>query len=160
MRRRRKGHPVSALFAFLHHLTAFALVAALAAEFVLIRAPLDAATARRLALADGVYGVSAGLVLAVGAARVIWFEKGAAYYLHSASFIAKLVLFLLVGLSSIRPTLTFLSWNRSARRGSLPVADTAVVRRIRATIHAELAGVVLILLCAALMSHGVGYFGA
>jgi len=150
---------VNALFAFLHHLAAFALVAALAVEFVLIREPLTVGTARRLALADAVYGASAGLVLGVGLARVAWFEKGADYYLHSIPFIAKLSLFAMVGLSSIRPTLTFLAWNRTARRGGVPVADTAALRRLRTTIHLELAGIALILLCAALMARGVGQFG-
>lgn len=148
-----------ALFAFVHHLAAFALVAALAVEFALIREPLTASTARRLALADAVYGASAGLVLGVGLARATWFEKGMDYYLHSTPFIAKLALFLAVGLSSIRPTLSFLAWNRSARRGEVPVAEAATLRRIRTTLHLELAGVAAILLCAALMARGVGQFG-
>lgn len=150
---------MSTLFAFLHHLAAFALVAALAVEFALIREPLTAATARRLASADALYGASAGLVLGVGLARVAWFEKGADYYLHSIPFIAKLSLFAVVGLSSIRPTLTFLAWNRTARQGGTPTADAATLRRVRTTIQYELAGVALILLCAALMARGVGQFG-
>lgn len=150
---------MSALLAFLHHLAAFALVAALAVEFVLMREPLTATLARRLALADAVFGASAGLVLGVGITRAVWFEKGMDYYLHSAPFIAKLALFLAVGLSSIRPTLTFLAWNRSAREGGVPVAYAATVRRIRTTLHLELAGVAAIVLCAALMARGVGQFG-
>jgi len=71
--------------AFLHHVAAFALVAALAVEFVLIRGELTVATARRLARADMILGISAGVLLAVGLLRVFYFEKGAAYYFHSAT---------------------------------------------------------------------------
>jgi len=43
---------MSSFFAFLHHVAAFALVAALVVEFVLIRDELSATTVRRLARAD------------------------------------------------------------------------------------------------------------
>ena len=39
---------MTALFAFLHHLAAFALVGAIAVEFALARGTLNAANARRL----------------------------------------------------------------------------------------------------------------
>ena len=81
---------MTAILAFLHHVAAFALVAALAVEFVLIRGELTATTARRLARTDMILGISAGVLLAVGLLRVFYFEKGAAYYFHSATFIAKL----------------------------------------------------------------------
>ena len=51
---------MATLFAFLHHLAAFALVAALAVEFILIRMQLTLASARRLLIADAVLGASAG----------------------------------------------------------------------------------------------------
>ena len=50
---------MSTLFAFLHHLMAFTLVAALAVEFVLIRQEMTMPTALKLLAADAVYGVSA-----------------------------------------------------------------------------------------------------
>ena len=51
---------MSTLFAFLHHLCAFTLVAALAVEFTLIRQELTLASARRLQTTDLVLGISAG----------------------------------------------------------------------------------------------------
>jgi putative membrane protein len=77
------------LFAFLHHVAAFALVAALAVEFVLIKGELTTRSARKLLFADLVFGVSAGFVLVVGLLRVFVFEKGSAYYFHSVPFLAK-----------------------------------------------------------------------
>jgi len=150
---------LSALFAFLHHLAAFALVAALALEFVLIKGELDARAARRLQLTDLVLGMTSGVVLVVGLLRVFYFEKGASYYLHSAPFIAKLVLFLAVGLLSIVPTMEFLSWRKALRQGQTPSLDAGKLRKLRAVMHLELVGVVLILLCAVLMARGVGHFG-
>ena len=150
---------MSVLFAFLHHLAAFTLVAALAIEFTLLRGEINAQSARRLQLADMVFGASAGVLLFAGLLRVFYFEKGPAYYFHSWPFLAKLVLFLLVGLLSVPPTLEFLSWRRVLRQGQVPELSDARRRRLRMLMHLELAGVVLILLCAALMARGVGYYG-
>ena len=69
-------------------------------------------------------------------------------------FIAKMALFALVAVASIYPTVTFLSW----RSAPLPAVDSARLRLVRRLIHWELAGVLLILLCAALMARGIGQF--
>jgi putative membrane protein len=147
--------PMSAFFAFLHRVAAFALVAALVVEFVLIRDELSAKTARRLQRADMVLGISAGVVLVVGLLWVFYFEKGSGFYFHNASFIAKLALFVLVALLSIYPTVKFLSW----KKGEAPSVDAGTVRALRTIIHLELVGVVLIILFAALMARGVGFMG-
>jgi putative membrane protein len=149
---------MSTLFAFLHHLAAFALVAALAVEFVLLRGALTQERARQLLAADFIFGAAAGAILVAGLLRVMYFEKGPAYYLHSAPFLAKMALFLAVGLLSIRPTRTFLSWRRALREGQVPVVGDARLRRVRAVIHWELAGIALLILCAALMARGVWTF--
>ena len=146
-------------FAFLHHLAAFALVAALAVEFVLIRGELNLGTARKLQRIDMVFGLSSGVVLVVGLLRVFYFEKGASYYFHSAPFIAKLSLFAIVGLLSIYPTLEFASWSKSLKQGQMPALTERKIASIRSVIHWELAAVVAIILCAALMARGVGYLG-
>ena len=135
-----------ALFAFLHHLAAFALVSALVVEFTLLKGELNARTARRIQVYDLVYGASAGIVLVVGVLRVLYFEKGAVYYLSSAPFIAKLSLFLVVGLLSIYPTMEFLSWSRHLRQGRVPPVNERKLRTILAVIQLELAGVALLIL--------------
>ena len=148
-----------ALFAFLQHVAAFALVAALAVEFVLVRDEITLQAARRLLLADLVLGASAGSILVVGLLRVFFFEKGADYYFHSAPFIAKVSLFVLIALLSIYPTVVFLSWRPSVKLGRPPPADARKIRRIRSLIHSELAGVVVLVFCAALMAKGIGVRG-
>lgn len=145
---------MSTLFAFFHHVAAFALVSALAVEFVLIRQDLTLAIARRLPIVDAVLGVSAGLLLIIGLSRVFFFEKGAAYYFHSHAFMTKFSVFIIVALLSILPTVEFLSWRKPVKAGQLPVVSERKLRIIRSIIHGELAAVVIILLCAAIMARG------
>ena len=89
---------MAALFAFLHHVSAFTLFAALVVEFVLIRGTLTVESARKIQRADMILGISAGVLLLVGLARVFYFEKGATYYFHTWTFHAKLTLFVIVAL--------------------------------------------------------------
>ena len=145
---------MSTLFSFLHHLCAFTLVAAVAIEFTLIRQELTLASARRLQVTDIELGIAAGALLVIGLLRVFFFEKGAAYYWHSHAFLAKFGLFIIIGLLSIVPTLEFLSWRDAIAAGQVPVMDAATRKRITMIIHIELAAIVVILLCAAIMARG------
>jgi putative membrane protein len=145
---------MSTLFAFLHHLCAFTLVAALAIEFALIKQELTLSSARRLQSTDLVLGIAAGLLFVIGLSRVFFFEKGAAYYWHSHAFLTKFALFIIIGLLSIVPTLEFLSWRDAIAAGQVPVMDTAKHKRVTMIIHIELAAIVVILLCAAIMARG------
>jgi putative membrane protein len=147
---------MTSLFAFLHHIAAFTLFAALVVELILIREVLTVGTARRLQVADMVFGISAGVLIVVGLLRVFYFEKGAYYYFHTWTFIAKLALFLIIGLVSIVPTLEFLSWRKAVKQGQAPSVSPDKVRALRSIMHWELAGVVAIILMAALMAKGVG----
>ena len=105
-----------AFMAFLHHAAAFSLVAALVVEFVLVKPNITCGNARIVQNADIVFGIAAGVILIVGALRVIYFEKGPQYYLHNIAFHAKLGAFLVVGLLSIVPTIEFLRWRKQTRR--------------------------------------------
>lgn len=147
------------LLAFLHHLAAFTLVGALVAELALIQDGLAPKTACTILLADLAYGISAGTILIVGLLRIIYFERGASYYFHSVPFMAKVSLFLMVGLLSIYPTVEFLSWRTFLKQGQAPTITTRKLHTIKSIILWELLGVGLIVFCAALMAQGVGYFG-
>ena len=149
---------MSVAFAFLHHLAAFVLLAALFLELVLVKGELTAWSARKILLYDRVYGVAAGVLLIAGSLRVAYFEKGAHYYFHNLAFLVKISLFVLVYLVSIYPTREFLSWRAALRQDRVPVLDEDKRRRISFMIHGELTGVALIMLCAALMAKGVGSF--
>jgi putative membrane protein len=149
----------SALFAFLHHAAAFVLFGTLFTELVLLRQPLTAQSARSLMRMDAVYGISAGLIVVVGLIRVYYTEKGAAYYLHSGTFIAKIVLFAAIGLISIYPTRTFVGWRPLLRNNTVPTPADAQIASLRRVVHIELALLIVLILCAALMARGIGYVG-
>jgi putative membrane protein len=150
---------MNAIVAFLHHIAFVIIFLALAAEMLLLKQPLTVTSAKKIQRYDALYGMSAGLILVLGALRVMYFEKGADYYMHSAPFIIKIVLFLAAGLMSIYPTVTFLKWNNSLKQGVVPVISYAQNRKLRSVIHMELTLLVFVILCAALMAKGIGYFG-
>lgn len=150
---------MAALLAFLHHLAAFVLFAALFTELVLIKGELTAWSARKILRFDLIYGIAAVVVVTVGFLRVTHFEKGAHYYFHSVPFLVKIATFALVGLVSIYPTRQYMRWRAVLKRGEVPVIDANLRRQIASLIHLQLTGLAVILLCAALMARGVGYFG-
>ena len=143
--------------AFLHHATAFLLVAVVTVELVLMR-ELTLTTARSLLRMDAVYGVAALVMLAVGFLRVFYTEKSSAYYFHSVPFIAKITLFAAVGLLSIYPTRQYLGWRKSLKDNRVPALDDGTRRKIRLVLHIELTLLFLMMLCAAMMARGVGMF--
>jgi putative membrane protein len=149
----------SALFAFLHHAAAFVLFSSLFAELILLRQQFNATLARSLLRVDAIYGVSAAMIVIVGLVRVYYTEKGATYYLHNAPFIAKIALFAIVGLISIYPTRAFISWRRALKSGAEPVLHDSQRASLRRVVHIELTLLLILILCAALMARGIGYFG-
>ena len=146
-----------ALMATLHHLAAFALVAALAVEVALFKPPLSVMQARRLQRTDLIFGIAAGLLLAVGLMRVFWFEKGPRYYWHDLYFLIKFGAFVVAALISIYPTVAFLAWAPALKAGNAPQVSVEQTRLIRLCLMLELTAIVIILPCAALMARGFGY---
>ena len=95
----------------------------------------------------------------VGLLRVFFFEKGAGYYFSNGPFLIKLALFVALALLSIYPTRVFLSWRGAVRAGRAPDVAAEELGKVRRLLHYELAGIVVILLCAALMARGLGTLG-
>lgn len=150
---------LSAFAAYLHYLSIFALFALLSVEHVLFKAPLDLRRARSLMLTDIAYGACAGLVLATGIARVLWFGKGWNYYLGNSLFHAKVGLFILVGLLSILPTVVFFNWRNAVQAGQVPQPSSRQVRLVTWVIRLELLLLLLIPLLAVLLARGHGVIG-
>ena len=146
----------TAVMAFLHHLMAFTLVASVVYEFIAYRKELTMGEARRIQRADLMYGISAGLLLIVGVLRVLYFEKGPAYYGNNPFFWLKMNTFLVVGLLSIDPTIRYLRWNRILKENRLPEISDKEFKRTRIILTLEVIGLAIILFAAALMARGVG----
>ena len=144
------------VLASLHHLAAFALVAVLAIELVLVRTEIDAATIKRLGWIDLAFGLAAGAVLVAGFARVVYGIKGPAYYLGNWVFWTKLGVFALIGFLSIRPSLRIFAWVRLVKRDpqALPARDD--ILQVKRLIHIETALVLLLPILGAAMARGYG----
>src|ERR1700692_2663240 len=104
------------LLAIAHHLLIFTIAAILAIEFAVIRPGIDPIQIKRVARFDLGYGIAASLLVGIGFARVFYGVKGSAFYLQNPVFWAKIVVFALVGLLSVHPTLRLLAWRRGAER--------------------------------------------
>jgi len=145
--------------AFLHHAAAFVIVGVLIAELVLLGGELTLTSARSVLRMDAAYGVAAAMLLVVGFCRVLYTEKGAAYYFHSIPFLVKISLFLIVGLLSIYPTFQYLSWRGALRAGKTPALEAPMRRRLRMIVHVELTLLFVIMLCAVMMARLIGFVG-
>ncbi|MCX7221199.1 DUF2214 family protein [Undibacterium sp.] len=141
--------------AFLHHLAAFGLVSALVAELALLQLSFSLELAKKIRAFDALYGACAGLIVLLGALRVMYFEKAPDYYLHSAPFLLKMGLFALVGLISLYPTIVFLKWGASLKAGALPPLSAGQRQNLLRILALELFGVLGIILAAVLMAKGV-----
>lgn len=146
----------TALMAFLHHVLAFALTAALVYEFIAYRKNMSLAEIRRIQRVDLAYGISAGLLLIVGLLRVFFFEKGANFYMNNPFFWVKMTAFLLVALLSIDPTIRYIRWNRTLRQNEVPEISESEFKRTRLLLWLEVIGIAVILLAAPLMARGIG----
>ena len=102
---------------------------------------------------DAVLGAAAGVLLVVGLLRVFYFEKGAAYYFSSHAFTTKLSVFIAVGVFVRHPDRRVPVVAESDPSGQTP-QPSKEKHLIRSILHGELIGVVIILLCAAIMARG------
>jgi putative membrane protein len=147
---------MDALLASLHHLAAFALVALLVAELVVLGSRLDGAGVRRFGRLDIGYGVAAGIVVVVGIGRLLAGPVPAEVYAANAFFWVKMGAFAAVAAISAYPTVMAVRWRRSLRAepGFEPAGGD--VRRLRRALAVELAIVPIIPVSAALMARGIG----
>ena len=147
---------INSVMAALHHLCAFTLTACLLVEFVTYRKGLTVEEARRIQRVDLWYGISAGLLIAIGLLRVFYFEKGSNYYFHNYVFWIKMALFVVVGLLSIYPTVRYIKWNPVLAGNRSPEIPDGEFRNIRLLLWLELTGIALILFAAPMMARGLG----
>ena len=146
----------SALIAYLHYVAMISIAVMLVVEYMICMPGMTDTRIRQLARIDLFYMIAAILALGSGAARVVWFGKGTAFYLHNPVFYVKLALFAAVGLISIPPTLQYLRWLRGVKAGTANVAADYQVLRVRRLVLVELVLFALIPLMATLMARGIG----
>jgi len=147
---------LDATLAYLHFVSIFILFGYLIVEMVTIKEALDAAAVRRLARADLIYFGAAMSVLATGMLRLAFGAKGPDYYLSWWPIYAKIATFLLIGVISVVPTLTFIRWKKAVAQDPAFAVPAAEQRRMRRFIMVELHLAGLIPVFAVIMARGLG----
>ncbi len=148
----------SAITAYLHYLGFMIAFGALVIEHLTLKKDLSLAEAWRVVIADGIYGLSATIILITGILRVIYFGKGTDYYLSSPVFYTKISIFIVISLLSLYPTFSFLTWIKDLRNKQTPNLELPQVQRLGWLIRGELAGFVIIPLFAAILARGIHLF--
>lgn len=144
------------LVVYLHFAAMILIAVSLAIEYLICVPGLARERMRLLARIDLLYLIAAILALATGVARLIWFGKGAGFYLYNPVFYIKLALFVAVGLISVPPTMQYLRWVRMLKTGAGAVAADFEVLRARRYLLVELVLFAFIPLLAVLMARGIG----
>ena len=144
------------VLASVHHLLAFALVAILTAELIMIRQELEPARVARLARIDSFYGGVAMALLAAGFLRVFFGLKGSAFYLGNPVFWTKIAAFIAVGLLSALPTIRIIRWARAAAADGDFRPPSDEVQNARRYMHLEALVFISIPILAAALARGYG----
>ncbi|MBI1422942.1 MAG: DUF2214 family protein [Gammaproteobacteria bacterium] len=135
---------------YAHFIGIIVLASMLVGEHMLLKAKISNQDAKRLAVIDAIYGISAIVVLLAGLTLWLWVGKPSSFYNSNPIFHAKLTLFVLMGLLSIYPT-RFLLKHRNS-----PDTVIEVPKKVINIIRAELLILVIMPLLAVLMAHGYG----
>ena len=135
-----------------HHLTIFALFGVLIVELVLVRKGMDADAIKRVANIDLWYGILAGVIVAFGFSRAVFAAKGWDYYQHNAVFWAKILVFVVIGLLSVPPTLAYIRW----RKTDAPAPSDSEIAGLRRLLWLEVALFAILPILAAAMARGYG----
>lgn len=136
---------------YFHFIFIFALVSSVVAEHLLLKPQMTRREIKRMAVLDGIYGLSAILVVAAG--LTLWFGVGkpAEFYTQNWVFHTKVGLAILMGLLSIYPTVFFIKQRKGPAEELVDIPPA-----IKWTIRAELLLIFIIPLLASLMAKGIG----
>jgi putative membrane protein len=144
------------IFAILHFLLVFVLVAIMTMELMLLKPGLSGGRLAQLGGIDGAYGGAAMALIVVGFLRVFFGATDSSFYLMNWVFWAKIAAFVIVGLLSIKPTVDILRWRRAASADTGYVVPDGEVKAARTFVRAETVVFILIPIFASLMARGYG----
>ncbi|HAH35274.1 MAG TPA: DUF2214 domain-containing protein [Algoriphagus sp.] len=139
------------LLRYLHFVSIFVLAGTLFAEFFLIEKSLNRKQIQVLGKIDGLYGISALTLLAVG--LTLWlggYGKPTEFYSQNPTFHLKLGLFIAIGLISIYPTVFFIKQGKG-----LPDQIVNIPKLVRWSVYTELILLIIIPILAGLMAKGI-----
>ena len=138
------------LVRYIHFLGIMLLASMLVTENILLSKNLKRKTVEKLAIIDGIYGLSAIITLSAGLMLWLAVGKPSQFYSNNVIFHAKLGLFVFVGLLSIFPTVFILKQRKSVNGEIVVPSHVILIKRTEA-------GLLLVLpLLAVLMARGYG----
>ncbi len=144
------------LIPYLHYIGIMVLMGSLITEHVVLKPGINKSQIKSLATTDLIYGIAAAVVLVTGLLR--WFVvdvKGAEFFNKNPLFHIKVTLFVVIVILSIFPTLKFLKWRKSVRKGQEVVVTEAEAKKQLMFIRIELLLLAIIPLLAVMVSMGV-----
>ncbi|NLQ07717.1 DUF2214 family protein [Cylindrospermopsis raciborskii LB2897] len=146
---------VNAIVAYLHYFSLAIIFGSLCTELFTLKPDLTNKEGWRVLIADSAYGIAGVTVLITGVLRVLYLEKGPAYYTHQPVFWLKISIFILVGLLSLYPTFSFLMWIKNLRNQNSPEVSPEKINLLKTIIRLELVGFSVIPLFASMMARGI-----
>ena len=139
---------------YAHFIAVFAIVGVIFAEQFLISKTMTRSEIKRISKIDAIYGIGVFIVLIAGFALWFWVGKPASFYSRNWIFHSKLTLFILLGLTSIYPTIFFLK----NRKGQDLDTIIEVPKIVIILLRIELILIILMPVLASFMSLGIGTF--
>ncbi len=146
----------SALIAYIHYLSIILCCSALLYERISLKVDLNRSESISMIVADVIYGIAGIALLVSGILRVKYFGQGPDFYTHNPIFWVKVGLYVLVGLLSLYPTITYILWAIPLSKNKLPSLNQNLVSRLKLMVNIELIGFSIIPLLASLMTRGFG----
>ena len=147
-----------AFVAYIHYLGIIICFGALMFERLTLKENLSKNEVISIIAADVIYGIAGLAILITGILRVKYYGQGYEFYTGNPIFWLKVSLYLIVGLISLYPTVTYILWAIPISKNKLPVISENLVKRFKLLIMTELVGFMVIPLFATLMSRGIGLF--
>jgi len=150
----------SALAAYGHYLCFGIAASSLVVERVTIQSNMSKDQETKMVIADAVYGISAALILFTGYLRLTQYGKGWEFYSHEPLFWVKMWGFMILGASSLFPTVTLIKRAVAQQKIDasefVPMSDK-LVKRMTTIINAELLAIFSIPFLASTMARGLWY---
>lgn len=143
---------VYSIVTYFHFISIFILFSTLIIEVNIIKKKMTNHNFRILKKADLFFGLFAILTISTGILRMYYFGKGVNYYLSNHLFLLKLLLFILVGLLSIYPTIQFLK----LRKLKIEFIEFKHYKIILLLLRIELILLLIIPFFAVLVAKGIG----
>ncbi len=146
----------SAFVAYIHYLGIILCFAALIFERITLKINLSKNETISIIIADVIYGIAGLAILITGILRVKYYGQGGEFYTNNPIFWFKVSLYIVIGLLSLYPTITYILWAIPLSKNKLPDITENLVKRFQLIIMTELVGFAVIPFFATLMSRGIG----